>query len=402
MTRKKRTKLIVFLLIFALLPLSGLAKKKSAKEKPVYVFTIVKELKRTPVKNQARTGTCWVFSAISFLESEILRKGKEEIDLSEMFVVRHTYPHKALSYVRLHGYANFGPGGQFHDVTDQIRRHGIVPEDIYPGMNIDEKKHNHGEMSSVLSGVLDGVLKQRGRRLTPRWLEAFEAVLDVYLGKSPESFTYKGKTYSPMSFVSDYLQLDLDDYIEITSYTHIPFYETCRLEVPDNWSFNSDYYNVPIDVLEKITDDAVENGYTVAWDADVSDKGFSPSGKEDLAIYDNPDYAIVPLKDWEDQTKADSKKKFSAPVREKEITQEIRQKSFENFNTTDDHLMHIVGIAKDQAGSKFYLVKNSWGTDRRYKGYDYISRSYFRLHTINIMINKHALHPDLKTKLKID
>ncbi len=402
MTYKKRKRLIVFLLIFALLPLSGMAKKKSTKEKPAYVFTIVKELKRTPVKNQARSGTCWVFSAISFLESELLRKGKEEIDLSEMFVVRHTYPQKALSYVRLHGHANFGPGGQFHDVTDRIRRHGILPEEVYPGMNIDEKRHNHGEMSSVLRGVLDGVLKRRGRRLTPRWMDAFEAVLDVYLGKSPESFSYQGKTYTPRSFVSDYLQLDLDDYIEITSYTHYPFYEKCRLELPDNWSFNSDYYNVPIDVLEKTTDDAVEKGYTVAWDADVSDKGFSPRGKESLTTYDSPDYAIVPLEDWEDQTKADRKKKFNKPVREKEITQEIRQKSFENFNTTDDHLMHIVGIAKDQTGTKFYLVKNSWGTDRHHKGYDYISRSYFRLHTINIMINKHALPLELKTKLKID
>lgn len=402
MKRKKRTRLIVFLLIFALLPLNAMAKKKSTKEKPAYVFTIVKELKRTPVKNQARTGTCWVFSAISFLESEVLRKGKGEIDLSEIFVVRHTYPPKALSYVRLHGYANFGQGGQFHDVMDRIRRHGIVPEEIYPGMNIDEKKHNHGEMSSVLRGMLDGVLKRRGRRLTPRWMEAFEAVLDVYFGKSPESFSYKEKTYRPRSFVSDYLELDLDEYIEITSYTHYPFYEKCRLEVPDNWSFNSDYYNVPIDVLEKITDDAVENGYTVAWDADISDKGFSPRGKESLTLYESPDYAIVPLENWEDQTKADRKKKFTKPIREKEITQQVRQKSFENFNTTDDHLMHIVGIAKDQAGTKFYLVKNSWGTDRRHKGYDYISRSYFRLHTINIMINKHALAPELKTKLKID
>jgi len=309
MTNTKRTKLTVFLLIIALLPLSGMAKKKSKKEKPAYTFTIVKELKRTPVKSQARTGTCWVFSAISFLESELLRKGKEEIDLSEMFVVRHSYPHKALSYVRLHGSANFGPGGQFHDVTDQIRRHGIVPESVYPGMNIDEKRHNHGEMSSVLSGILDGILKRRGRRLTPVWMKAFEAVLDVYLGKSPESFIYKEKTYTPRSFVSDYLQLDLDEYIEITSYTHYPFYEKYRLEVPDNWSFNSDYYNVPIDVLEKITDDAVEKGYTVAWDADVSDKGFSPKGKDNLTTYENPDYAIVPLQDWEDQTKADRKKK---------------------------------------------------------------------------------------------
>lgn len=402
MKSKKLTKLIVPLLIFTLIPLSGTAKKKDKEEKPPYVFTILKELKRTPVKNQARTGTCWVFSAISFLESELLRMGKEEMDLSEMFVVRHTYPDKALSYIRLHARANFGQGGQFHDVIDQVKRHGIVPENVYPGMNIGEKRHNHSEMASVLNAILDTVLNRRDRRLTPKWMEAFEAVLDVYLGKSPDSFTYKGQTYTPRSFVKDYLQLNLDDYIEITSYTHYPFDKKCRLEVPDNWSFNSDYYNVPIDDLEKIVDDSINEGYSVAWDADVSDRGFSPKDKESLKVYDRPDYAIVPLKDWEDQTKAESKEKFSKPVKEKEITQEIRQKSFENFTTTDDHLMHIVGIAEDQTGSKFYLVKNSWGTDRRYKGYNYVSRSYFRLHTICIMINKNALPSELKTKMGIE
>jgi bleomycin hydrolase len=395
-------KLIAFLLIFSLIPINALAKKKSKKEKPAYEFTIIKELKRTPVKSQWRTGTCWIFSAVSFLESELLRAGKEELDLAEMFVARHAYPHKALSYVRLHGQANFGQGGQFHDVIDQIKRHGIVPEIEYAGLNIDEKKHNHSEMSSVLSGMLDGVLKRRGRRLTPKWMEAFEAVLDVYLGKAPEKFDYKGKTYTPQSFVSDYLQLNLDDYIEITSYTHHPFYKKCRLEVPDNWTFNSDYYNVPLDDLEKIVYEALDKGYTVAWDADVSDKGFSPNNKETLKIYDAVDYAIVPLKDWEDQTKAENKEKFTHPVKEKEITPGIRQKSFENFNTTDDHLMHIVGIAKDQTGKKFFYVKNSWGTDRRYKGYNYVSMPYFRLHTIAIMINKNALPAEIKTKLEIE
>ncbi|MCK4761243.1 MAG: aminopeptidase [Candidatus Aminicenantes bacterium] len=396
---KKLTKVIIFLIILVLIPASGIAKKKSKKTKPVYEFTIQKELKRTPVKSQGRTGTCWDFSAISYLESEVLRLGKEEIDLSEMFVVRHTYPYKAKSYIRLHGAANFGQGGQFHDVIDQIERHGIVPEEVYPGQNIAEKRHNHSEMVSILKGMLDGVLNRRGRRVTPRWLDAFEAVLDVYLGKSPETFTYKGKTYTPRSFVKDYLGLNMDDYIEVTSYTYYPFYSRCRLEVPDNWTFNSDYYNVPLDDLEKIVDEAIEKGFTVGWDADVSDKGFSPRGKEDIDVYDRPDYAIVPLKDWEDLTKAEKKEKFTKPVKEKEITQEIRQESFANFTTTDDHLMHIVGIAHDQTGAKFYLVKNSWGTDRLHKGYDYISRSYFRLHTINLLINKQALPTKLKEKL---
>ena len=247
---------------------------------------------------------------------------------------------------------------------------------------------------------LPRVLAMQDHRMAGEQVRDFFRDLSVE-GTPPEKFDYKGKTYTPRSFVSDYLQLNLDDYIEITSYTHHPFYEQCRFEVPDNWSFNSDYYNVPIDDLEKIVDHAIEKGYTVAWDADVSDKGFSPRGKESIDIYSRADYAIVPLKDWEDLTEAESQKKYTEPVKEKEITQEMRQKSFENFNTTDDHLMHLVGIAKDQTGKKFYKIKNSWGTDRRYKGYDYISMPYFRLHTVNIMINKNALTAEMKTKLDI-
>ena len=402
MKSEKLTKFIVSLLIFALLPLGGIAKEEAKTEKPPYVFTIVKELDRTPVKNQASTGTCWIYAALSLFESELLRMGKEEMDLSEMFIARHAYPDKALSYVRLHGRANFGQGGQFHDVIDQIKRHGIVPENVYPGMNIGEKRHNHGEMASVLRSILDAVLSRRGKRLTPKWMEAFEAVLDVYLGKSPDSFTYKGQTYTPQSFFKEYLRLNLDDYIEITSFTHHPFGKKCRLELPDNWSFSSDYYNVPIDDLEKIVDESINQGFTIGWDADVSDQGFSLKDKEDLKVYDRPDYAIVPLKDWEDLTKAESKQKFTEPVKEKEITQEMRQKTFDNFTTTDDHLMHIVGTAEDQTGTKFYLVKNSWGSDRRYKGYNYISRSYFRLHTICIIVNKNALPSEIKTKMGME
>lgn len=402
-TDKKLIRFFVFLFILAaLLPLQAAAEKKSKAKKPAYVFTILKEVKRTPIKDQASTGTCWIFSSLSFLESEILRMGKEEVDLSEMFVVRHTLSQKALSYIRLHGMANFDQGGQFHDVIDQIERSGAVPEAEYTGMKIGEKRHNHGEMIAVLKAMLSAVLEKSGKRLTPRWLEAFEAVLDVYLGKSPESFKYKDRDYTPQSFVKDYLGINPGDYIEITSYTQYLFYKQCRLEVPDNWSFNSDYYNVPLDDLEKITDEALDSGYSVGWDADVSDRGFSLKDKEDIKTYENPDYAIVPLKDWEDQTKAESKEKITQPVKEKEITQEIRQQSFDNFNTTDDHLMHIVGIAKDQTGAKFYLVKNSWGIDRRYLGYNYISKPYFRLHTINIIINKNALNPEIKDKLEIE
>ena len=387
---------IVFLSIVILsLPFEVSARKDKKEEKSPYQFKIITEVKRTPVKDQYWTGTCWCFSTISFLESELLREGKEEIDLSEMAVVRHTYPHKALAYIRMHGKANHSSGGQAHDVLDQIRRYGIIPENVYPGMNIEENRHNHGEMSALLDALLEGVLKLRGKRVTPRWPEAYNAVLDVYLGKPPETFTYQGKTYTPHEFAAEYLALNLDDYIELTSYTHHPFYKKCRLELPDNWTYNDDYYNIPIDDLEKIADHALQSGYSLVWDGDVSERDFSSRKKG---------YAIVPEKDWEAKTMAEQEKEeeegITEPVKEKEITQEMRQKTYDNFTTTDDHLMHMVGIAKDQVGTKFYLIKNSGGTDRKYEGYVYMSRSYFRLKTTALMINKHSLPGDIKIKLE--
>ncbi len=387
---------MVFLGIVVLsLPFEVSARKDKKEEKSPYQFQIITEVKRTPVKDQYWTGTCWCFSTISFLESELLREGKEEIDLSEMVVVRNTYPHKALAYIRMHGKANHSSGGQAHDVLDQIRRYGIVPENVYPGMNIEENRHNHGEMSTLLDALLEGVLKMRGKRVTPRWPEAYNAVLDVYLGKPPETFTYQGKTYTPIEFAAEYLALNLDDYIELTSYTHHPFYKKCRLELPDNWTYNDDYYNVPIDDLEKIADHALQSGYSLVWDGDVSERDFSSRKKG---------YAIVPEKDWEAKTMAEQEKEeeegITEPVKEKEITQEMRQKTYDNFTTTDDHLMHMVGIAKDQVGTKFYLIKNSGGTDRKYEGYVYMSQSYFRLKTTALMINKHSLPGDIKIKLE--
>ena len=384
------TRTILFLLSVLLITTGFAQDKKEKKEESPYRFTVTNEVKRTPVKNQYRTGTCWCFATISFLESELLRMGRGELNLSEMYVVRHTYPLKAESYIRLHGNATFGQGGQSHDVIDQIRRYGIVPEKVYTGMNIGEKRHNHGEMFAVLKAMLDAVLKKRGSRLTPRWMEAFQAVLDVYLGKPPKKFIYKGKEYTPKSFLTDYLKLNLDDYIELTSYTHYPFYKKCRLEVPDNWSFNENYYNVPIDDLERIVDYALKSGYSVVWDGDVSEREFSTK----------TGYAVVPLKSWEDKTQAEREKKITEPVKEKKITQEMREKTFDNFTTTDDHLMHIVGIAHDQKGTKFYLTKNSHGTDRKYGGYVYLSRSYFRLKTIAIMVNKNAIPEDIKQKFE--
>ncbi|MDW7679256.1 MAG: C1 family peptidase [bacterium] len=365
--------------------------KNGDEKKEAYQFTIVKELPRTVVKNQASTSTCWCFATISFLESELLRMGKEEFDLSEMYIVRHTYPAKAQRYVRLHGETNFPHGGACYDVIEVMKNHGIVPEDVYPGINYGEKKHHHGELSRILKGTLDAVVKKRGGRVTPVWSEAFNAVLDIYLGEIPESFSYKGNKYTPKSFLADYLQLNLDDYIDVTSYTHHPFYTQFYLEVPDNWTFNDKYYNVTLEDLQAIIDYSLDSGYTLVYGGDVSNKFFdSKKG-----------YAIVPQKDWEDMTEEERKQKITEPVEEKTPTQELRQQWFDNFTATDDHAMHIIGIANDQNGNIFYLTKNSWGTDRKYDGYLYMSCPYVLLNATGFMVNKNGIPQDIRKKMGI-
>ncbi|RKY75270.1 aminopeptidase [candidate division KSB1 bacterium] len=361
----------------------------TAKVKGPYQFTLDYEIPHTPVKSQARTGTCWCFSTVSFLESEMLRTGKKETDLSEMFIVRKTYPLKAEYYIRLHGNSTFGEGAYSHDVINQMRRYGMVPESVYNGMNIGEKKHNHSEMSRVLTAMLNAIKK--GRKLTPRWKQAFEDVLDDYLGQAPEKFKYEGKEYTPKTFLKDYMQLNPDDYVEVTSFTHHPFYSKFDLEVPDNWCHEK-VYNVPINDLERIVDASLKNGYSLVWGGDVSDRFFKAS-KEG--------YAIVPAKDWEDMTKKEREKKITEPVKEKIITQEMRQKAFDNYSTTDDHAMHMVGLAHNQTGAKFYYIKNSWGKDMKYGGYFYMSKPYMLLRCVAIMVNKNAIPEDIKNKLNI-
>lgn len=356
-----------------------------------YEFTPKYEIKNTEVKDQGRTGTCWAFGTISFLESEVYRKTKKEINLSEGYIVRGTYTQKATKYVRLHGANTFSQGGQSHDVTDQIKNFGIVPGEIYPEFKVEDKI-DHGEVSKVLTNMLDAVLDSR--YLTKKWFPAFNAVLDVYLGKRPETFTYENKNYTPKEFASEYLKLNPDEYIEITSYSNYPFYETCCLEIPDNWSYNCSYYNLPIDELEKTVDHAIKNGYSICWDADVSEKYFSP---------DTLDIAIMPTKAYEDTIEDEWDGKIKGYVEELAVDQALRQETFDNFQTTDDHLMHMVGIVEDQKGNKFYKIKNSWGVkDKQYDGYYYISEAYFRLKTVALMINKEALPSDIKRKLKLN
>jgi len=352
-----------------------------------YTFTMKKELACTPVKNQSATSTCWCFSGISMFESELLRMGKEQYDLSEMYIVRHTYEKKAQMYTRMHGSSNFAGGGEYGDLIEGCREVGLAPEAAYPGLNYGETKHNHGEMDAVLKGYMDPITKRSS--LTTAWFAGLNGILDAYLGKMPANFTYEGKSHSPASFMKE-LDLNPDDYVCITSFTHHPFYKQFVLELPDNWAAGL-FYNVPVDEMMKIIDNSITNGYTVAWASDVSDRGFSM--KEGVAI--------VPGKNWNEMSQDEAARAFSGPRPEKVITQELRQKEFDNYATQDDHGMHIVGMANDQAGDTFYKVKNSWGITGKYDGFIYVSKAFIMLRTTNIMVNKKAIPEAISKKMGI-
>lgn len=367
-----------------------------------YFFTIVKDIEATEVQNQQRTGTCWSFSTLSFLESELIRNGKGEHNLSEMFIVRNAYFDKAVRYVRMHGHLNFAAGGAFHDIPHVVKKYGIVPEEVYKGQEYGDTIHNHSELNAILKASLDQIIKNPQKKLTTSWKDAINGILDVYLGKIPENFEYRGKKYTPKSF-AEYLGLNMDDYIAVGSFTHHPFYKTFILEVPDNWGFG-EVYNVPLNEMEQIMNDAVIKGYSVAWGSDVSEKGFS--FRDGLAIVPKDESTIKKKgKDKKHFNDAGAKKEsdaFNAPVEEKEITQELRQIAFDNYTTTDDHGMHITGIAKDQEGTKYYIVKNSWGLKHNdCDGYFYASEAFVKYKTIDFMIHKDALSSGMKKKLSI-
>ena len=350
-----------------------------------YLFTMKKELACTPVKNQNSTSTCWCFSGISMFESELLRMGKKQYDLSEMYIVRHTYEKKADMYARMHGSSNFAGGGEYGDLISGAREAGLVPEEAYNGLNYGETSHNHGELDGVLKGYMDVLVKRS--KLTTAWKNGFNGILDAYLGKKPSSFTFDGKTSTPSGFIKE-TGLNPDDYICITSFSHHPFYRECVLELPDNWAAGL-FYNIPLEDMMKIIDNSLQNGFTVAWASDMSDRGFSM--KEGVAI--------VPAKNWTEMSQDETAKAFAGPQPEKIITQELRQKEFDNYSTTDDHGMHIVGLATDQAGNLFYKVKNSWGITGKYDGFIFVSKAYAALRTTNIMVNRHAVPEDIAKKM---
>ncbi|WPQ64207.1 C1 family peptidase [Chitinophaga sancti] len=357
------------------------------KEGSKYQFTVIRNLDAGDVENQGRTGTCWSFSGLSFFQAEALRNGKGKgVNLSEMFVVRKMYPLKAANYVRMHGKANFGEGGGFPDDLLCLREYGLVPQSVYDGNR--DKVYNHAEMVSILEGMTKTIGANEGT-VNPNWKKAVDGVLNAYMGDAPEKFDYQGKSYTPQSFAKE-LGLNADDYVLISSFTHHPYYQQFVLEVPDNWNWER-VYNVPLNEFTAIAENAIQTGYTIAWASDVSEKGFNFI--EGLAV--------VPETDFSDMTAEEKKKVFEEPVKEKTITPELRQKAFDNFETQDDHGMHIVGMAKDQNGKVYFRVKNSWGTTNPGSGYFYASENFFAYKTTCIMLNKKALPADIAKKLGI-
>ena len=376
----------------------GLYAQESAKSDEGFQFTTVKENAITPVKNQNRSSTCWSFSGIGLLESELLRQGKGEYDLSEMFIVHHTMLDRAELYVRLHGDSSFSPGGSFYDIIATMKKDGLVPQEAMEGIKYGEEKHIHTEIDAVASGYVNAIAKGRFKKLTPVWKEGLKAIYDTYLGECPEKFTYKGKEYTPRTF-ADELGLKAEDYISLTSYTHHPFYEQFVIEIQDNWRGGLSY-NLPIDEFMEVMDYAVKQGFTIAWGSDVSEVGFTRNGIAVMPDLERTDLSGSDMARWTGMTPADkSKEAVSKPGPEVEATQEMRQAAFDNWETTDDHGMLIYGIAKDQTGKEYFMVKNSWGTDNKYEGTWYASKPFVRYKTMNIVLHKDALPKAIAKKL---
>jgi bleomycin hydrolase len=363
---------------------------KSDSAKKAFVFTDVINIENTPVKNQGSSGTCWSYSTNSFLESEMIRMGKKPVDLAEIFTARCVYIDKAENYLRMHGDASWGDGGACHDVINMYSKYGMLPQEAYTGLNYGTTKNKFGEMQGILKAMLDVAVKNPNGRVTPNFRKAFRSVLDIYLGTVPETFTYNGKSYTPKTFASDVVGLNPADYVEISSFTDQPYYEQTMLMVPDNWSYDK-VYNVKLDDITAIIDNALKSGYTVTWATDVSEKYFSWKNG----------VAFVPEKDWDDMEEAQQKTLFDTVRADRKITPEMRQLAFDNYETTDDHGMHIVGLSKDQTGKEYYIVKNSWGEKNDYKGYTHVSKPYVQYKTTAILLHKNAIPSGIKSKLKI-
>ncbi len=366
-----------------------------------FEFKTVKELPISSVKNQHRSSTCWCFSTLSYFESELMRLGKGEMDFSEAFVVNKTMMDRAEKAVRTHGDVSFSPGGFAYDVAYCWKHYGIIPQEAMPTMGTlyGDSLPNNNELDKITESYVTAIAKSDAKKLSPLWKQGLQSIYDTYLGKCPEKFTYKGKEYTPQSYAAS-LGLNMDDYVSITSFTHHPFYEKMVIEVQDNWRWDL-AYNVPMDEMMKIIDNAVNKGYTLAWGADVSELGFSRNGIGQLPDVKSAEFSGSDQARWTGLTSDWSKREFltSKPLPEIKATQTLRQLGYDNWETTDDHGMLIYGIAKDQNGKEYYMAKNSWGTDNQYKGTWYFTKTFVAMKTIDVMVHKDAIPADIAKKL---
>lgn len=369
------------------------------------VFTIVKENPITSVKDQNRSGTCWAYSTLSYFESEILKNTGKTYDLCESFVANKDYMDRAVQVVRYHGDMQFAQGGSAYDVYYVLKNYGICPEDAmpFPGSLYGDSLNNFNEFFSLLEPYVEGIATNKASKISGQWKVGFQGILDAYLGKCPENFTYEGKNYTPKSFASS-LGLNMDDYVTITSYTHHPFYSQFVVEVQDNWR-NPASYNLPMDEMMQIIDNAVMNGYTVAWGGDVSEPGFTRDGlaymidaKKMQSLQGSDMARWLGLSAAKRRNIIDS---LGCNVPEVQPTQEMRQERFDNWELTDDHGMLIYGIAKDQNGKEYYMVKNSWGEAGKYKGTWYMTKTFIAANTMDYMVNKNAIPANIRKKMGI-
>lgn len=362
----------------------------SDKSKENFKFTEVINLGTTSVKSQGSSGTCWSYSTNSFLESEMIRLGKQPVELSQIYSARNVYVEKGINYVRMHGAITLGDGGALHDVINMYKKYGTVPREVYTGLNYGTDKNKFAEMSALIEGVLAAVVKNPNGELTPNWQKAYSAVIDSYLGKVPENFTYKGKNYTPQSFAKEVVGINPDDYVEMSSFTNAPYYQKTTMMVPDNWSLDQ-VYNIKLNDMTDVIDNALKKGYTVAWATDVSEKSFSWKNG----------VAYVSTKKFDDMTAEEKADMFNGPKAEPEITPEMRQAAFDNYTTTDDHGMHIIGLAKDQTGKEYYIVKNSWGETNDYKGFLFVTKNFVKYKTTALLVNKGGIPAEIAKKLGV-
>jgi bleomycin hydrolase len=369
---------------------NSLKNNQSTDSKNSFVFTPVINAEATSVKNQKSSGTCWSYSTNSFLESEMIRAGKKPVDLADIFTARNAYIEKGINYVRMHGALTLGDGGACHDVINMFALYGALPQEVYNGRDYGTAANKSDDMNKLTKAILEEAVKAPNGKLDANWKKKYIATIDSCLGAVPENFTFEGKNYTPKTFAKEVVGINPADYVELSSFNTAPYYTKTVLMVPDNWSYDQ-VYNVQMDDITKVIDNALKKGFTVAWATDVSEKGFSWKNG----------VAFVPEKDFESMSKEEKSTMFNGPKPEKEITTELRQEAFDNYQTTDDHGMQITGIAKDQNGKEYYIVKNSWGATNDYKGYLYVTKNFVKYKTTAFLLNKKGLPSDIRKKLSL-